>query len=84
MKLPPQIAAVAREGRSWAASRSSADGVSASRRHDVNVCVHDDGNPKCTGQVCKCPNGACQCCSSNQCHQRVVRGVTTGFCDCGP
>ena len=85
MKLPPQVAAVARGGRSWPARRSGADGVvvSATVRHDVkvcprtnhniNVCVHDSNNPKCDGSrgVCNCGPGVCQCC---QCGCTLVDG----------
>ena len=90
MKLPPQVAAIAREGRSWPARRSSADGVSASFRHDVkvcqrsrhyaNVCVHDSNNPKCGAGygVCNCGFGTCQCCQ-NGC-QLDPRG--SGNCVC--
>jgi len=68
MKLPPQIAAVVREGRSWPAGRSSARGVSASVRRDVNVCVHDTGHAKCGGVRGVYPDtptspGTCQCLS---------------------
>ncbi len=67
MKLPPQIAAVVREGRFWSAGRSSAHGVSASIRHDINVCERGGGAAgpdKCAPgySVCKCDSGACQCC----------------------
>jgi hypothetical protein len=78
MKLPPQVAAVAREGRSWPARRSSGDGVSASfrhdvkvcprTRHDINVCRGDANNWKCNFdqnyQVCSCGSGVCQCCKN--------------------
>src|SRR3989442_5216264 len=67
MKLPPQVAAVVREGHSWPARRPSAHGVSASApRTDVNVCVHDNMKPKCGGSrsVCVCGSGACQCCDN--------------------
>jgi len=66
MKLPPQIAAVVREGHSWPARRSSAHGVSPSFRHDFNVCVHDSRNAKCGGTRGVYPvspesPGTCQC-----------------------
>ena len=76
MKLPPQTAAVAREGRSGPARRPSGDGVAASHRHDVNVCprarhgvnvcVGDGANPKCGDgwAVCNCGSGVCQCCQN--------------------
>jgi hypothetical protein len=91
MKLPPQIAAVVREGHSWPSRRSSADGVSASFggdirhfRRDINVCAGDSANWKCNFnqgqnyQVCKCPNGTCQCC---QCGCAIGSG---GNCVCKP
>ena len=86
MKLPPQVAAVVREGHSWPARLRSAHGVSASApRTDVNVCQYDTAKPKCTGRrsVCKCndsgASGACQCCDNGgPCHT-----VSGGECVCG-
>ncbi len=67
MKLPLQTAAVVRAGHSWQARRSSAQGVSASFRHDINICQRESNNPKCAGSlgVWTCASGACQCCDSN-------------------
>jgi hypothetical protein len=81
MKLPPQVAAVVREGHSWPARRLSAHGVSASApRTDVNVCRFDSAKPKCDGgrSVCVCDSGACQCCDTGRCHS-----VSGGECVCG-
>jgi hypothetical protein len=90
MKLPPQIAAVAREGHSWPADRSSAHGVSASFRHDFDVCVAGQGSDQATWkcewskgyQVCKCPNGTCNCCQRGCQPARDSRGNLTGGCAC--
>jgi hypothetical protein len=89
MKLPPQIAPVVREGHSWPARRSSADGVVVSAspfRTDLDVCVAGNGSKQATWkcdwahgyQVCKCPNGTCNCCQ-NGCHP-ATNG--SGQCAC--
>jgi hypothetical protein len=92
MKLPLQIAAVVREGRSWPAGCSSAHGVSASFRTDLDVCVSGatpdkwkcNYNPGYNYQVCKCPNGTCNCCQYG-CEPAQDRlGIPTGGCACKP
>ena len=77
MKLPVQTAAVLREGYSWPARRSSVHGVSASRtlRSDYFVCKSQaTGLFKCNDnlEICKCPSGACNCCSSTTSCQDVA------------
>jgi hypothetical protein len=91
MKLPPQIAAVVREGHSWPARRSSVHGVSASRqlRSDYHICEHQStGLYKCNDNldICKCPNGTCNCCKNSTACQpaRDGRGKLTGGCACIP
>jgi hypothetical protein len=88
MKLPPQIAAVVREGRSWPAGCSSAHGVSASFRTDLDVCVPGATQDKwkCNDNagysLCNCANGTCNCCQ-NGCHLAInACGHVTGECAC--
>jgi hypothetical protein len=88
MKLPPQIDAVVRQGRSWPAGRSSVHGVSASFRTDFDVCEPGATSDKwkCKNDsgyaVCKCPNGTCNCCQ-NGCHLAINScDHVTGECAC--
>ncbi len=90
MKLPVQAAAILREGHSWPARRSSAHGVSASFRSDFDVCVGNASRDKwkcnfdSNYQVCRCPNGTCNCCQYGCEPAKDGNAILTGGCACKP